>query len=70
VITARPAWFRKLTVQARLADYSAKFNEAAQKYHELSFDVSIDEEERTQMLYISSPRSQLQLKADRAANQP
>ncbi|KAI9634212.1 putative COP9 signalosome complex subunit 4 [Dioszegia hungarica] len=36
--------------QARLADYSAKFNEAAQKYHELSFDVSIDEEERTQML--------------------
>jgi COP9 signalosome complex subunit 4 len=36
--------------QARLFDFSARFNEAAQKYHELSFDLSIDEEERMQML--------------------
>ncbi|RSH91532.1 hypothetical protein EHS25_009831 [Saitozyma podzolica] len=36
--------------QARLFDFSARFNEAAQRYHELSFDSSIDEEDRLQML--------------------
>lgn len=36
--------------QARLFDFSARFNEAAQRYHELSFVADIDEEERVQML--------------------
>lgn len=37
-------------LQARLFDYSARFNEAAQRYHELSFDTAIDEEDRAHML--------------------
>ncbi len=37
--------------KARLFDFSARFNEAAQRYHELSFDSAIDEDERLQMLY-------------------
>ncbi|KAK4689442.1 COP9 signalosome complex subunit 4, partial [Tremellales sp. Uapishka_1] len=36
--------------QARLFDFSARFNEAAQRYHELSFDSSIDEDDRLKML--------------------
>ncbi|EIW65430.1 hypothetical protein TREMEDRAFT_17489, partial [Tremella mesenterica DSM 1558] len=36
--------------QARIFDFSARFNEAAQRYHELSFDKDIDEGERMQML--------------------
>ncbi|WWC64888.1 uncharacterized protein I303_107502 [Kwoniella dejecticola CBS 10117] len=36
--------------QARLFDFSARFNEAAQKYHEVSFDSAIAEEDRLQML--------------------
>ncbi|KAI5452255.1 hypothetical protein NCC49_000819 [Naganishia albida] len=36
--------------QARLADFSRRFNEAAVKYHDLSFDQDIDEEERIYML--------------------
>jgi COP9 signalosome complex subunit 4 len=33
-----------------MADFSAKFNEAAMRYHELSFDSSVLEEDRMQML--------------------
>lgn len=44
-----------LSLQARLFDFSARFNEAAQRYHELSFDPSIDEGDRLQMLYVHSP---------------
>ncbi|WWC92001.1 uncharacterized protein L201_006955 [Kwoniella dendrophila CBS 6074] len=36
--------------QARLFDFSARFNEAAQRYHEVSFDSAIAEEDRLQML--------------------
>ncbi|KAJ9119688.1 hypothetical protein QFC22_003398 [Naganishia vaughanmartiniae] len=36
--------------QARLADFSRRFNEAAVKYHDLSFEQVIDEEERILML--------------------
>ncbi|WWC72296.1 uncharacterized protein I206_106258 [Kwoniella pini CBS 10737] len=36
--------------QARLFDFSARFNEAAQRYHEVSFDGAIAEEDRLQML--------------------
>ncbi|ORX40506.1 putative COP9 signalosome complex subunit 4 [Kockovaella imperatae] len=36
--------------QARLFDFSARFNEAAQRYHEISFESIIDEEDRLQML--------------------
>ncbi|ORY25436.1 putative COP9 signalosome complex subunit 4 [Naematelia encephala] len=36
--------------QARIFDYSARFNEAAQRYHELSFDGAIDEDDRMHML--------------------
>lgn len=36
--------------QARLFDFSRRFNEAASKYHELSFVAEIDEEERVFML--------------------
>ncbi|WRT69944.1 uncharacterized protein IL334_006935 [Kwoniella shivajii] len=36
--------------QARLFDFSARFNEAAQKYHEVSFDGAVAEEDRIQML--------------------
>ena len=36
--------------QAKLFDYSARFNEAAQRYHELSFDSAIDEGDRLHML--------------------
>lgn len=36
--------------QARLFDYSRRFNEAASKYHELSFVTDIDEDERMFML--------------------
>ncbi|WWD19908.1 hypothetical protein CI109_104377 [Kwoniella shandongensis] len=36
--------------QARLFDFSARFNEAAQRYHEVSFESAIDEEDRMQML--------------------
>ncbi|WVW86469.1 hypothetical protein I302_108517 [Kwoniella bestiolae CBS 10118] len=36
--------------QARLFDFSARFNEAAQKYHEVSFDSAVAEEDRIQML--------------------
>lgn len=35
---------------ARLLDYFARFTEAAQKYHEISFDTAIDTEDRAQML--------------------
>ncbi|KAJ9110481.1 hypothetical protein QFC19_001607 [Naganishia cerealis] len=35
--------------QARLADFSRRFNEAAVKYHDLSFEQDIDEEERVFM---------------------
>ena len=41
-------------LQAKLYDFSARFNEAAQRYHELSFDASIDEEDRGHMLYVGS----------------
>lgn len=37
-------------VQARLADFSRRFNEAAVKYHDLSFEQDIVEEERIFML--------------------
>lgn len=36
--------------QARLFDFGARFAEAAQKYHEVSFNNSIDEDDRLQML--------------------
>ncbi|KAJ9097266.1 hypothetical protein QFC21_004935 [Naganishia friedmannii] len=36
--------------QARIADFSRRFNEAAVKYHDLSFEQVIDEEERIYML--------------------
>lgn len=36
--------------QARLFDYTARFVEAAQKYHEVSFNTTIDEGDRLQML--------------------
>ena len=36
--------------QARIADYSRKFLEAASRYHELSYVGEIDEDERTQAL--------------------
>ncbi|KAK1922282.1 hypothetical protein DB88DRAFT_390410 [Papiliotrema laurentii] len=36
--------------QARLFDFSARFNEAAGKYHEVSFDPAIHEDDRLQML--------------------
>lgn len=36
--------------QARLFDFSAKFAEAAQKYHEVSFNTAVDEGDRLQML--------------------
>ncbi|WWC95077.1 hypothetical protein V866_001929 [Kwoniella sp. B9012] len=36
--------------QARLFDFSARFNEAAQKYHEVSFESSVAEDDRLQML--------------------
>ncbi|WVR09684.1 hypothetical protein IAU60_006759 [Kwoniella sp. DSM 27419] len=36
--------------QARLFDFSARFNEAAQRYHEVSFDGAIAEDDRLQML--------------------
>lgn len=37
-------------MQARLFDFSRRFNEAAGRYHELSFVQDIDEEERIYML--------------------
>ena len=40
------------TRQARLLDFSRRFNEAASRYHELSFIPDIDEEERIYMLYV------------------
>ncbi|WOO80576.1 COP9 signalosome complex subunit 4 [Vanrija pseudolonga] len=36
--------------QARLLDFAARFAEAAQKYHEISFNSAIAEEDRIQML--------------------
>jgi COP9 signalosome complex subunit 4 len=39
--------------QARLADFSRKFAEAATRYHELSWITDIDEEERLQALWVS-----------------
>jgi COP9 signalosome complex subunit 4 len=36
--------------QARLFDHSARFVEAAQRYHEVSFNTAIDEGDRLQML--------------------
>jgi COP9 signalosome complex subunit 4 len=36
--------------QARILDSQRKFNEAGAKYHELSYEVAIDEEERIHML--------------------
>ena len=38
--------------QARLLDHSRKFNEAASRYHELSFVTDIDEGERIFMLWV------------------
>ena len=35
---------------ARLLDYFARFTEAAQKYHEISFDTAIDTDDRAHML--------------------
>ncbi len=40
--------------QARIHDYSRRFLEAAMKYHELSWVAEIDEEERKQMLCVTS----------------
>ncbi|KAJ9110776.1 hypothetical protein QFC20_002817 [Naganishia adeliensis] len=40
----------RLLLEARLADFSRRFNEAAVKYHDLSFEQDIDEEERIFML--------------------
>jgi COP9 signalosome complex subunit 4 len=40
------------TPQARLLDFSRRFNEAASRYHELSFVNEIDEEERIYMLLV------------------
>ena len=48
-----PAEYRIMhsgTRQARLLDFSRRFNEAASRYHELSFIPDIDEEERIYML--------------------
>lgn len=36
--------------QARIFDFTRRFNEAAGRYHELSFDGDIAEEERIYML--------------------
>lgn len=41
------------TAKARIFDFSARFNEAAQRYHELSFESVIDEDERLIFLYVS-----------------
>lgn len=41
---------RRLRGQARLFDFSRRFNEAAGRYHELSFVQDIDEDERIFML--------------------
>ena len=38
--------------QARIMDYSRKFLEAALRYHELSWEAEIDEDERKHMLYV------------------
>lgn len=40
--------------QARLADFTRKFVDAATRYHELSWIGDIDEEERLQALYVIS----------------
>jgi COP9 signalosome complex subunit 4 len=39
-------------VQARIFDFTRRFNEAASRYHELSFDSDIAEEERMYMLWV------------------
>jgi hypothetical protein len=49
-LTIRLAETLKLHVKARLADFSRRFNEAAVKYHDLSFEQDIVEEERIFML--------------------
>ena len=38
--------------QARISDYGRKFLEAAGRYHELSWEAEIDEDERKHMLYV------------------
>jgi COP9 signalosome complex subunit 4 len=40
--------------QARISDFGRKFVEAATRYHELSWVSDIDEEERTQALFVFS----------------
>lgn len=38
--------------QARMFDYSRRFAESASKYHEISYDVQVDESERLAILYV------------------
>lgn len=46
----RPTWLAYKLCQARLFDFQRKFHEAAYKYHQLSFEPDIDQDERMLML--------------------